>query len=109
LRGEGKGEGVWLTYELLSKYLDWFSWFSAQISALDLVISVDNSTVHIAGALGIPTWTLLPFDCDWRWFLKCRDYTPWYQTMRLFRQKIPGDWAQVIDRVCKSLMEIQDR
>ena len=72
--------------------------FAAQISALDLVISVDNSTAHIAGALGVPVWTLLPFNCDWRWMQDFTD-TPWYKSMRLFRQKICGDWDGVIDNL----------
>ena len=65
--------------------------FSAQISDLDLVISVDNATVHMAGALGIPVWTLLPYSPNWRWMLNRND-SPWYPTMRLFRQPSPGDW-----------------
>ncbi|MDD1744311.1 MAG: tetratricopeptide repeat protein, partial [Candidatus Methanoperedens sp.] len=76
--------------------------FAAQISALDLVVSVDSATVHMAGALGKPVWTLLPFVSDWRWMLD-REDTPWYPTMRLFRQPSPGDWKSVIDRVEKEL------
>jgi hypothetical protein len=68
--------------------------FAAQIAALDLVISVDNATVHIAGALGKPVWTLLPFASDWRWMLG-RDDTPWYPTMRLIRQSRHGAWPEV--------------
>jgi SAM-dependent methyltransferase len=79
--------------------------FAAQIYALDLVISVDNSTVHMAGALGKPVWTLLPFAPDWRWMLNCED-SPWYPTMRLFRQPSPGDWNSVIDKVCEDLKSI---
>ena len=60
--------------------------FAAMISPLDLVISVDNSTVHMSGAVGVPAWTLLPFACDWRWMRDFED-TPWYKTVRLFRQK----------------------
>ncbi len=59
--------------------------FAAQIAAMDLVITIDNSTAHLAGALGIPTWVLLPFAPDWRWQLD-RDDSPWYPAMRLFRQ-----------------------
>lgn len=66
--------------------------------ALDLVISVDTMTAHLAGALGVNTWTLLPFDADWRWMLD-RDDTPWYPTMRLFRQREEGNWDTVIDDV----------
>lgn len=76
--------------------------FAAQISALDLVISVDNSTVHMAGALGVEVWTLLPFASDWRWLMN-RDDSPWYPSMRLFRQQERGDWKRVFHRVSHSL------
>jgi len=72
--------------------------FAAQIAALDLVISVDNATVHLAGALGKPVWTLVPFIPDWRWMLD-REDSPWYTTMRLFRQPSSGDWESVINHV----------
>ncbi|WP_049810582.1 tetratricopeptide repeat protein [Bradyrhizobium japonicum] len=75
-----------------------FSDTAALIGCLDLVISVDTSVVHLAGALGAPVWTLLPFNPDWRWLLN-RDDSPWYQSMRLFRQPEIGDWASVVDRV----------
>lgn len=79
--------------------------FAAQISALDLIISVDNSTVHLAGALGIPVWVLLPFAPDWRWMLN-RDDSPWYPTMKLFRQPSPGDWEVVIANVSNELRKM---
>jgi tetratricopeptide (TPR) repeat protein len=82
--------------------------FAAQVSALDLVISVDNSTVHMAGALGMPVWVLLPFSCDWRWMREI-EYTPWYPTIRLFRQSGPDDWDGVFERVHKTLMEAVGR
>jgi hypothetical protein len=69
--------------------------------ALDLVISVDTMTAHLAGALGVKTWTLLPDDADWRWMLDRHD-SPWYPTMRLFRQPAPGRWDLVIDEVIKN-------
>ena len=78
--------------------------FAAQIAALDLVISVDNSTVHMAGALGVSAWTLLPFSSDWRWMRGYED-TPWYPAMRLFRQDVPGDWESVFARVHAALQE----
>lgn len=78
--------------------------FAAQISALDLVISVDNSTVHMAGALGIPVWALLPKGCDWRWMKDFED-TPWYASVRLFRQKRHGDWKDVFERVSSNLKQ----
>lgn len=70
--------------------------------ALDLVISVDTMTAHLAGALAQKTWTLLPFNADWRW-MNDRDDSPWYPTMRLFRQKHEGDWNEVIEEVAREL------
>ncbi|MGP8201492.1 MAG: tetratricopeptide repeat protein [Limisphaerales bacterium] len=64
------------------------------IAELDLVIAVDTSVAHLAGALGKPVWILLPFDADWRWMIGRQD-SPWYPTMKLFRQPKPGDWAEV--------------
>ncbi|HXY78841.1 MAG TPA: tetratricopeptide repeat protein [Candidatus Acidoferrales bacterium] len=72
--------------------------FAAQIAAMDLVVTIDNSTAHLAGALGIPTWVLLPFASDWRW-MREREDSPWYPTLRLFRQPSRGDWQSVIQRV----------
>ena len=66
--------------------------------ALDLVISVDTMTAHLAGALGIPVFTLLPHNADWRW-MDDRNDSPWYPTMRLFRQPTEGDWDSVIEEV----------
>jgi tetratricopeptide (TPR) repeat protein len=76
--------------------------FAAQIAALDLVISIDNATVHLAGALGVATWVLLPLAPDWRWLLG-RDDTPWYPNLRLFRQPAPGAWDAVLSRVAQAL------
>ena len=68
------------------------------IGAMDLVISVDTMSAHLAGALAIPVWTLLAHNADWRW-MEDRSDSPWYPTMRLFRQWRPGDWLSVIDEV----------
>ena len=76
--------------------------FAAQVAAMDLVISVDNSTVHFAGALGIDVWTMLPSEPDWRWGLK-GDKTRWYSTMRLFRQEKRGNWEPVISKIAGEL------
>jgi len=76
--------------------------FAAQVAAMDLVITIDNSTAHLAGALGVPVWLLLPFDRDWRW-LQARADSPWYPTMRIFRQPKAGDWASVVSAVAKAL------
>ena len=71
---------------------------AALMAGLDLVISVDTSVCHLAGALGIPVWLLLEFAPDWRWGLE-RESSPWYASMRLFRQKLTGDWREPLDRV----------
>jgi hypothetical protein len=70
--------------------------------SLDLLISVDTCSAHLAGALGIPVWTLLPFDADWRW-MEDRTDTSWYPTMRLFRQKSAGEWGDVLESVLEEL------
>ncbi len=86
----------------LGDKLKTFSETAAVISNLDLVISVDTSVAHLAGALAKPVWVLLPFIPDWRWLLD-REDSPWYPTARLFRQNIPGDWSSVISRVVVEL------
>lgn len=68
---------------------------AALISAMDLVVSVDNSTVHLAGGQGRPAWALLPHAAEWRW-MQGRHDTVWYPSVRLFRQKAPGDWDGVL-------------
>jgi hypothetical protein len=70
--------------------------------SLDLVITVDSMPAHLAGALGTRVWTLLPADADWRWMIHRSD-TPWYPTMRLFRQQQPGEWKPVIATVAAQL------
>lgn len=72
------------------------------VDSLDLVIGVDTAVIHLAGALHKPVWTLLPFICDWRWMLD-REDTPWYPSMRLFRQTTDGDWAAVVERAANEL------
>jgi tetratricopeptide (TPR) repeat protein len=75
---------------------------AAAIMNLDLVISVDTAVAHLAGALGRPVWTLLPCNRDWRWLLE-RDDSPWYPSMRLYRQQEYGQWDEVIARVAQDL------
>ena len=73
-----------------------------RVASLDLLITVDSMPAHLAGALGIPVWTLLLEDADWRW-MEGRHDSPWYPTMRLFRQRREGDWAGVIAQVRAAL------
>lgn len=82
----------------LSPLIRDYSDTAALVGQLDLVISVDTSVAHLAGALGCPVWLLLPYAPDWRWLLGRAD-SPWYPTMRLFRQPQPGDWAAVVRQV----------
>jgi hypothetical protein len=77
----------------VNQFLD-IDLFAAQIAALDRIVTIDNSTAHLAGALGISTWVLLPFAPDWRW-LQAGSDSPWYPTLRLFRQPRRGDWPSV--------------
>jgi ADP-heptose:LPS heptosyltransferase len=72
------------------------------MASLDLLITVDSMPAHLAGALGIPVWTLLRKEADWRWMDEGDD-SPWYPTMRLFRQRAEGEWPDVIERVAESL------
>jgi hypothetical protein len=93
-------EGMQL-YDYTNEMTD-FSETAALIENLDLVISIDTSVAHLAGALGKPVWTLLPFVPDWRWMLN-REDSPWYPTMRLFRQPALGDWKSVITDIADTL------
>ena len=72
------------------------------IAGLDLVIAVDTAVAHLAGALGKPVWLLNRFDSCWRWLIG-REDSPWYPTLRQFRQVRPGDWEGVIERVRQAL------
>ena len=75
---------------------------AALIGELDLVITVDTMVAHLAGALGRPVWTVLDAEADWRW-MRRRDDTPWYPTMRLFRQLRPGLWEPVVEQLAAAL------
>jgi tetratricopeptide (TPR) repeat protein len=89
----------------ISALLSDFSETAAAIEQLDLVITVDTAVAHLAGAIGRPVWTLLPYAPDWRWLLH-REDSPWYPSMRLFRQPITGDWSSVVQAVRRSLLEL---
>ncbi|PSR54231.1 ADP-heptose--LPS heptosyltransferase [Adhaeribacter arboris] len=79
--------------------------YARLVKGLDLMITVDSMPAHLAGALGIPVWTLLHLEADWRWMVNRND-SPWYPTMRLFRQTEASDWTGVIQRVANELKKI---
>lgn len=82
---------------------------AAQLACLDLVITVSNTAAHLAGALGVPVWLLLPAPGHgllWYWMLE-RDDSPFYPSLRCFRQCKPGDWSGVIGKVAEALAEMQ--
>jgi hypothetical protein len=78
---------------------------AAAIEQIDLVIAVDTSVAHLAGALGRPVWVLLPYYPDWRWRRQGAD-SPWYPTARLFRQQCRGDWDRVFAEVATALAQL---
>ncbi len=86
----------------LGRQFEDFADTAAVLEMLDLVIAVDTSVAHLAGAMGKAVALLLPFSPDWRWMLDRTD-SPWYPTMRLFRQAAPGDWNGPLDRICREL------
>ena len=89
-----------------SPYLVGFGDTAAAMEAVDLVITIDSATAHIAGALGRAVWLMLKYAPDWRWAAD-GDATPWYPTMRLFRQPEPGDWRGVVDGIVEALDEFE--
>ncbi|MCW8915675.1 MAG: tetratricopeptide repeat protein [Magnetovibrio sp.] len=95
------GETVVELSERFSNYAE----TAGALSQMDLVISVDTSVVHLAGAMGVPTWVLLPKVPDWRWMLK-REDSPWYSSVRLFRQSDAGDWSGVMEHVVAELTSL---
>ena len=86
----------------LSGRLDDFTDTAAVMRNLDLVITCDSAPAHLAGALGVPVWVGLSAMCDWRW-LREREDSPWYPTLRLFRQKQLGDWHEVFGRMASEI------
>ena len=93
-----KFRNVFITEHLLDDFAD----TATLIERLDLIITVDTSVAHLSGALGKKTWLLLPYLPDYRWFLGS-ELTPWYPSMRLFRQKKPAEWEPVIERIVVEL------
>jgi tetratricopeptide (TPR) repeat protein len=88
----------------LSPWLTDFAETAALVAALDVVVTVDTAVAHVAGALGVPCWVMLPFAPDWRWLLG-REDSPWYASLRLFRQPAPGEWEPVVDAIGRALRE----
>jgi hypothetical protein len=89
---------------LVDRIVD-FADTAAIIANLDLVISVDTSTAHVAAAMGKPTWILNRFETCWRWFLDRND-SPWYPAVRLYRQEADRDWRPVLKRVAADLVHL---
>ena len=82
--------------------------FARLVKAMDLVISVDSMPVHLAGALGVHVWNLLQANADWRW-MRNTNQSPWYPTMKIFRQQKQGEWRSLLDSVCTELQGLQLR
>jgi tetratricopeptide (TPR) repeat protein len=95
------GQGIAFFGDELRDFAD----TAALCSLMDVVITVDTSVAHLAGALGVPTWVLLPHTPDWRWLLD-RDDSPWYPSARLYRQDARGQWAPVLQRVAADLRRL---
>ena len=96
--------GIQIYYDDEINSLESLDDFAAQVAALDLIISTSNTTVHMAGALGKPVWTLLSYVAGWRWMVDRSD-SPWYPSMILFRQKSIGNWSSVFQSVHNRLKE----
>ena len=109
--------GAWFSFQLgradvpplpdlvsLEPLLSDFSDTAYALSGMDLVITVDTSLTHLAGALGIPVFLMLPFQPDPRWILN-REDSPWYPTMRIYRQASPGDWGPVVQKILSDLSD----
>jgi hypothetical protein len=92
----------------LGQELNDFSDTAAIVAMLDLIITVDTSVAHLAGAMGKPVALLLPFSPDYRWLLDRTD-SPWYPTMRLFRQTALGDWDGLVERLRRELVDVARR
>ncbi len=98
---DGKSANLIHLADRLGDFYDTAAW----VGKMDLIISVDTAVAHVAGALGQPVWTLLPFASDWRWLLGRSD-TPWYRSMRLFRQEQRGDWRATLLQVRAKLARL---
>jgi hypothetical protein len=81
---------------------------AALISCLDMVVSIDTSVAHLAGAMGKPVCLLVPFAADWRWLLQRSD-SPWYPSMRVFRQEVSGCWAKPVELIAEEIQNVTRR
>jgi len=98
---DGSADGL-TVFDFGAQTYSSFADTAALMQALDLVVTVDTSVAHVAGALGLPVWVMLPAASDWRW-LTDREDSPWYPTMKLFRQSRRGDWDEVFERMAQAL------
>jgi ADP-heptose:LPS heptosyltransferase len=102
---EATGPGAPWPIEVLSDaQLGSFADTAALIAELDLLVSIDTAYTHLAGALGAPVWLMLPRGADWRWSLK-EETSPWYPSVRIFRQASIGDWTGVAQRMAQALAD----
>jgi hypothetical protein len=101
---ERQSESLALEFDLrtLGPQINDFTDTLAILETLDLLITVDTSVAHLAGAAGLPVWMLIPTCADWRWLIDRTD-SPWYPSMRLFRQSTPDDWTSVVETVRQAL------
>lgn len=106
IEAESEAVGAPMLVDRSIDQIDNLDTFAAQVMAMDLVITIDNSTAHLAAALGVPVWVMLPFASDWRW-LEERVDCPWYPSMRLFRQPAPGEWQDVVRNVDHQLDDLE--
>lgn len=105
-RGSARAEAT--EYDLRDLSVDDIETFASTLAALDLLICVDTFGAHLAGAMGLPAWVLLQSDCDWRWRSEGRT-TPWYPSLRLYRQPSPDDWDSVIGDVVRDVRNMTQR
>lgn len=105
--GEEPDRDILQAVDLAPKIGD-FGDSSAILAGLDLLITVDTAAAHLAGGMGVPVWLMLPYACDWRW-LSGRKDSPWYPSLRIFRQERPGDWPGVVHRIGEALEWLLNR
>jgi hypothetical protein len=103
----GEADGLRNFYDWSPEFSD-FSDTAGLLSHLDMVVSVDTSVTHLSGAMGVKTWTLLPFTPEWRWMYDRTD-SPWYSSMRLIRQRSFNRWDTVIREVRRDIKELVSR